>query len=438
MTPETPIPPLGGGALSLLLLQLAVLLSVALLLGRLAVRVSLPPLVGELLTGLIIGPSLFFWLAPRAAGWLFPARPEQWHLLDAVGQVGVVLLVGITGMQLDLGLVRRRAATAVRVSLPGLVIPLYLGVGAGLLLPAALLTEDTDRLVFALFLGVAMSVSAIPVIAKTLMDMNLLHRNIGQLILMSGTIDDVLGWLGLSVVTAMATVGLHAAGVARSLLHLVLFVALAAGPGRLLVRRLLRLTLRSGEPAVTVTAAVAVVVLLSAVTNLLALEAIFGALVGGMLVAAAGPAVVARLASLRFVVAAVLAPVFFAIAGLRMDLAALADPTVLFAGLVLLVIAVLGKFTGAFAGARLSRLNRWEALALGAGMNARGVVEVVVAMVGVRLGVLSTGMYTVIVLIAIVTSLMSPPILRAAMARVELNADELLRQEHGRELSVEH
>jgi Kef-type K+ transport system membrane component KefB len=188
---------------------------------------------------------------------------------------------------------------------------------------------------------------------------------------------------------------------------------------------------------VTVTAAVAVVVLFSAITNLLALEAIFGALVAGMLVAAAGSEVVARLASLRFVVTAVLAPAFFAIAGLRMDLSELADPTVLFAGVTLLFIAVLGKFAGAFAGARLSRLNRWEALALGAGMNARGVVEVVVAMVGVRLGVLSTGMYTVIVLIAIVTSLMSPPILRGAMARVEMNAEEQVRQEHDRELSVE-
>jgi Kef-type K+ transport system membrane component KefB len=437
VTPESPLPPLGGSSLTLLLLQLALLLSVALLLGRLAVRVNLPPIVGELLTGVVIGPSLFFWLAPQAAGWLFPDDPVQWHLLDAVGQFGVVLLVGITGIHLDLGLVRRRAATAVKVSLPGLVIPLAMGIGAGLLLPAVLLADGTERIVFALFLGVAMCVSAIPVIAKTLMDLKLMHRNIGQLILMSGTVDDVLGWLGLSLVTAMATAGLHAAGVARSVLYLGAFIAVAAGPGRLLVRRLLRLTLRTGEASVTVMAAVAVIMLFSAVTNLLHLEAIFGALVAGMLIAASGKEVVARLASLRFVVAAVLAPVFFAIAGLRMDLRALADPTVLLAGIVLLCIAILGKFAGAFAGARLSRLNRWEALALGAGMNARGVVEVVVAMVGVRLGVLSTAMYTVIVLIAIVTSLMSPPILRAAMARVEMKVEEEVRQEHDREMSVD-
>jgi Kef-type K+ transport system membrane component KefB len=429
VNPSTPLPPLGGLSLSLLLLQIAVLLGLALLLGRLANRLSLPSIVGELTAGVIAGPSLFFWLAPGAAHWLLPRQAEQTHLLDAVGQFGVVLLVGITGMQLDMALVRRRAATAAGVSLPGMLIPLALGIGAGLLLPASLITHGTDRTVFALFLGVAMCVSAIPVIAKTLMDMKLLHRNVGQLILMSGTIDDVLGWLGLSLVTAMATVGLSGAGVTRALLSLLLFVAVAAVPGRLAVRYLLRLTLRAESPAVTVSAAAVVVLLCSAVTNLLGLEAIFGALVAGMLVASAGTEVLARIAPLRLVVTAVLAPIFFAIAGLRMNLGALRDPQVLLAGLILLVIAIAGKFAGAFVGARFSRLNRWEALALGAGMNARGVVEVVVAMVGVRLGILSAAMYTIIVLIAIVTSVMGPPILRAAMARVDVVSEENLRRE---------
>ncbi|WP_285475014.1 cation:proton antiporter [Actinoplanes sp. NBRC 101535] len=436
MHAETPLPPLGGTALTLLLLQIAVLLGLALLLGRLATRLGLPAIVGELTAGVIAGPSLFFWLAPGAAGWLFPQQPGQAHLLDAVGQFGVVLFVGITGMQLDMALVRRRAATAAGVSLPGLLIPLGLGIGAGLLLPAALITEGTDRTIFALFLGVAMCVSAIPVIAKTLMDMNLLHRNIGQLILMSGTIDDVLGWLGLSLVTAMATVGLTGAGVTRAVLSLLLFITFAALPGRLAVRFLLRRTLRSESAGVTVSAAVVIILLFSAVTNLLGLEAIFGALVAGMLVASAGTEVLTRMASLRAVVTAVLAPIFFAVAGLRMNLAALADPQVLLAGVILLAIAIVGKFAGAFVGARFSRLNRWESLALGAGMNARGVVEVVVAMVGVRLGILSTAMYTVIVLIAIVTSLMGPPILRAAMARVDVDADEVLRREKDERLNA--
>ncbi|UUU22868.1 cation:proton antiporter [Streptomyces sp. DSM 40750] len=423
-----PVPPLGGHPLAMFLVQVALLLLVATLLGRLAARCSLPPIVGELLTGIVLGPSLLGHTLPRVSEWLFPKVPEQAHLLDAVGQIGVLLLVGITGLQMDTAMIRKRATTAVRVSLPGFAIPLGLGIAAGCLLPAALLVEGSDRTVFALFLGIAMCVSAIPVIAKTLMDLGLLHRNVGQLILISGTVDDVLGWLGLSVVTAMATSGLHAGSLIRSVGFLLLFVAGAALIGRPLVHRAMRTTVRSAEPGVTLSVAVALVIAFSATTHALGFEAVFGALAAGILIRGAGKDVLTRLAPLRTFVVAVLAPVFFATAGLRMDLTALADPAVLVTALVLLLIAIAGKFVGAFIGAWMSGLNRWEAIALGAGMNARGVVEVIVAMVGLRLGVLSTAMYTVIVLIAVVTSLMGPPILRRAVGRIELTADEELRR----------
>ena len=131
---------------------------------------------------------------------------------------------------------------------------------------------------------------------------------------------------------------------------------------------------------------------------------------------------------MRTVVLSVLAPLFLATAGLRMDLTALARPTVALAALAVLSIAILGKFAGAYIGARLSRLSRWEAIALGAGMNARGVVEVVVATVGLRLGVLGPASYTIVVLVAVVTSLMAPPLLRLAMARVAYNEEERLRK----------
>ncbi len=152
------------------------------------------------------------------------------------------------------------------------------------------------------------------------------------------------------------------------------------------------------------------------------LEAIFGAFVCGVLIATSGVADPEKLEPLRPLLLAALAPLFFATAGLRMDLTALARPAVLGAAVAVLAVAVVGKFGGAFIGARLSQLNRWEALALGVGMNSRGVVEVIVAMAGLRLGDLNTETYTIVVLVAIVTSLMAPPILRYAMAHVEETA----------------
>jgi Kef-type K+ transport system membrane component KefB len=135
-----------------------------------------------------------------------------------------------------------------------------------------------------------------------------------------------------------------------------------------------------------------------------------------------------HLAPLRTIVLSVFAPVFIASAGLRMDLTVLRDPTILLAALAVLATAIVGKFVGAYVGARTSRIGHWESLAIGAGMNARGVVEVVVAMVGLRLGVLNTATYTIVVLVAIVTSLMAPPLLRSAMNRVEHSAEEELRR----------
>jgi Kef-type K+ transport system membrane component KefB len=136
----------------------------------------------------------------------------------------------------------------------------------------------------------------------------------------------------------------------------------------------------------------------------------------------------AKLAALRTVVLSVLAPLFLATAGFRMDLTALGDPRVALAAVAVVAIAILGKFAGTYAGARLSRLSRWEGLAVGAGMNSRGVVEVVVALTGLRLGVLNTATYTIIVLVAIVTSVMAPPMLRFACARIAQSAEERLRK----------
>lgn len=420
-----PVGPISPHSLLILLLQIGVLGLLALLLGRLAGQVGLPPIVGELCVGVLLGPSVLGAAAPDIASWLLPHQVEQTHLLDAVGQVGVILLVGMTGVEMDFGWIKRRGLVGLRVSLMGLVIPLAFGVAAGFFLPASM-QPSHNRVIFALFLGVAMCVSAIPVIAKTLIDMNLLHRNIGQLILTAGMVDDVVGWVLLAVVSAMATAGVTLHTIV-SLLSIPVITLLAAVLGRPVVRLTLRVVARGEEPGPMIAAVTTLMILAAAASQALGLEAVFGAFVCGIVVATSGAVAVARLAPLRTFVLAFLAPIFFATAGLRVDLTALSRPTVILTASIILILAIGGKFLGAYLGARLGRLNRWEALALGAGMNARGVIEVIVAMVGLRLGVLGTDMYTVIVLVAIVTSVMAPPILRLAMRNVEQHAEEDIR-----------
>jgi len=414
--------------LHVFLLHLAILLGVALLFAKLASRIGFPAVVGELCAGIVLGPSLLgpFMLglngSPRA-----PAT--QSHLIDAVGQVGVLILVGLSGAQMDFGLIRRETRTVLRVSAFGLIIPLGLGAATGLLFPASLIGSAGDRGIFTLFLSVALAVSAVPVIAKTLQDMRLLHRNIGQLTLAASVLDDAAGWFLLSVVSAFVTVraGHRAGHLALALASLVGVMVAAALVGRPIARLILRLLNRSGESAVHVALVVALILLAASGTGALGIEPVFGAFVCGMTLSATGCLDQVKLAPLNTVVIGFLAPVFFATAGLRMDLGALRSFPVLAAAVGMLLAAVVGKFVGAYVGAWLSRLSHWEAIVLGAGLNSRGVIQIVIATVGLQLNVLTTASYTIIVLVAVTTSAAAAPAIRAATRRITVTEEEDLR-----------
>ncbi|MBI3688910.1 MAG: cation:proton antiporter [Actinobacteria bacterium] len=423
----TPVQSLAPHQVLLFLLQVGILLLVAIVLGAAARRVGLPAVVGELATGIVLGPSVLGRALAGPAGWLLPTQADQMHLLDAISQFAVLLLVGIAGAHLDIPFVRRRAAVVTRVSLGGLLIPLTSGVVMGYLVPASLLGSTTPRATFAAFLGVALCVSAIPVIAKTLADMNLLHRDLGQLTLAAASIEDAVGWLLLSLVSAMAVGHARSGQLAASLLALVGFIGIAATAGRVVVRSAVRVAGRSADPGAVSAVAVVIILLSAAASQALGLEAVFGAFVVGVLLGSPGVCDPRLLAPLRTVTMSVLAPIFLASAGLRVDIGSLRDPAALLAGLAILAVATVGKLAGGYAGARLSGMTRWEGLALGAGLNARGVIEVVVASVGLTLGVLTTATYTIIVLIAVLTSVMAPPLLRLAMARVEHSPEERSR-----------
>ena len=293
------------------------------------------------------------------------------------------------------------------------------------MLPAPV--ADAGGAVFAMFLGVAMCVSSIPIIAKTLLEMGLMYRDVGQLIL-SAAVDDVVGWLLLAVVSAMATTGVRAHEVLVSIAWLIAMILFCFTLARPAVSLSLRLSARSKDPGTTVVTVVLLLLGFAAASRAIGMEPIIGALFGGMVIGSSKWLDHERLVPLRTFVVAVLAPIFFATAGLRMDLSTLARPTALWAALLVLVVAVVSKFAGAYVSARGVRLGHWNAVALGAGLNARGVMEIVLATAGLQLGVLSTAMYTIIVLVAIITSVMAPPVLRFAVARIAVTDEERRRE----------
>jgi Kef-type K+ transport system membrane component KefB len=423
-------------------IQLLILLAAAHGLGALARRFGQPPVIGCLGAGLLLSRSVFGAVWPGGYGWLFPTDETQVALLQGVAWTGVGLLMIVTGFETDLELVRRLGRAALAVAAGSLFIPTATGFSLGFVMPDALVGPNASRMLFALFMATALGISALPVIARMLAELDLMRRNFGQITLAAATANDIFGWILLGAVAGAARSGDFT--VSPVLLHFVLvgvFMGLAFVVGQRAVDAILRTVLRRGAG---VSGAVAVTVLLAlafgGVAQAFELEAVLGAFVAGILCGRSRYQTAETFARIETLTSAFFAPIFFATAGLRADLSSLADPSVLTWGVLLLGAASVAKFTGAFIGARAAGLHSLEGFALGAALNARGAVELIVATVGLGAGVLNPASYTIVVMIALSTSMIAPPLLRFAARRWAGSDEERARlaQErlHGSNLLV--
>ena len=410
----------------LLLIELALLIAVTRVGAELFRRLGLPAVVGELGAGIVLGPSVFgrFW--PDLFTTIFPAGTGQFQLLDVIGTLGMTFLLLLTGLETDVKLVRNLGRAALMTSAAGMVLPFGLGFALGQFMPAAYLAAPAHRTLFSLFLATTMSISAMPVIAKILVDLDLTKRNIGLVILSAGVVDDTAGWLILSMIAGAATHGSVRVGeLGLTLLYLVMFLAFAVlvlGP---LLRLLVRVTVERFRVADSDLALIVVTTLgCAAVTERIGVHAVFGAFVAGLVLHQVPRLKKETVARLESFVMAVLAPVFFGIVGLKVDLGALGGGR-MFA--VVLGVACLGKLIGCALGAVWGGLRFWEAASLAVAMNARGAMGIVAATIGLGLGILGTQMFSIIVMMAIVTSFMAPIGLRLTMPRVRMTDDERQR-----------
>lgn len=417
--------------------QLAALVGLGRILGLLLRRIGQPSVIGELGAGLLLGPSVFGKVWPSGFHWFLPDDAMSGAALVAVGWVGAALLLVVTGFETDLALIRRFGKAAAFVTAGSLLVPFAGGLAVGFALPARFLGDDSTRVVFALFVATALSISSLPVIAKILGELNLLRRNFGQINLAAGMANDTVGWILLGIISGLAASGSVALrDVLVTVGGMLGFLVLAVLAGRPIIDLALRRT-RSAEGGVTegITVAVLVMLVFGAFAQALGLEAVLGAFLAGILLGRSRfqhDGVHERLESLTM---SLFAPLFFATAGLRVDLGLLGDPTVLWWSLIIVVVASVAKFVGSFVGARMASLSTREGLALGAGLNARGAMEVVIATVGLGLGVLNDAAYTAIVLMAMVTSVMAPPTLRLAVRGWRGTEEEQARLE--REETIE-
>ncbi len=429
--------PLDEHALLVFWTQLLVLVAAARALGYVTRRVGLPSVIGQLAAGVILGPSVFGAVWPGGFEWFIPEEAISSGALFAVTWLGVALLLVTAGFETDLELIRRLGRAAALVTGFSLVVPLAGGLVTGLLLPEDFVGGGADRTVFALFVAAALSVSALAVIARILSELGLMRRDFGQITVAAGMANDVVGWVMLAVFTGFATAGeVSLGGTLRTVLGLAAFLALAMTLGQRAVDAGLRRIRRDG-PNIQGALSLAVMTMLvfGVSTQALGIEAVLGAFVAGVVLNRSRfqqHEVVQHIESLTN---AFLAPVFFAMAGLRMDLGLLGDSEALLWAGAVMVVAIVAKFAGAFVGARLAGQSRRAASALGAGLNARGALEIVIASVGLSLGVFSETAYTVIVLVPLVTSVFAAVSLRLVVRDWIGSPDEVERLEREEALS---
>jgi Kef-type K+ transport system membrane component KefB len=396
-----------------ILLQLIVIVVAARIAGEIAVRVSQSRAVGEIIAGLLLGPSLFGLLFPETFGYVFRSVPSE--PMTILSQVGLILLMFEIGLEFDFGhlAANQNRAAVLRISLAGLALPFALGLLFGWL-SAPILAPDINLLAYCLFVGTAFSITALPILGRILMELGLSRTRLGVIAISSAAINDVVGWLMLAVVTAL-TVSQFSPGDFVVKVGLIgAYVALCWWVVRpLLLRLLRRFSISEDNLSPNLIGILLAAVFLSGIaTYKLGIFAIFGGFIVGVLLHDQIELVRAWREKMGHFVLVFFLPIFFTYTGLRTDIGALDSAGLWGWCLLLLATATIGKFGGCYLAARRSAMDAQEAKAIGIMMNTRGLMELVVINVGLDLGVIPPTVFTMLVIMAIVSTVVTTPGLR--------------------------
>lgn len=414
------------GPLVILIVQAVLIVALARLVGLGARRLGQPMVIAEIVAGIALGPSLLGWLFPGFSAAVFPT--QSLGALNMLSQFGLILFMFLVGLEFDPKLLRGRGSSSVAISHSSIVVPFALGAALALYLYPRLSDPGVPFSSFTLFMGVAMSITAFPVLARILVERGLLRTKIGAVTIACAAVDDVTAWCILAFVVAIVRVSGILSAVTTSLLALG-YIALMVFVVRPLLGRLADSSKNREGLNQNFVAVILIVVLLSSwATELIGIHALFGAFIVGAIIPKEGFA--QQLADkLEDLVVVLLLPLFFAFSGLRTQVNLLDSPDAwVMCGLIILVACV-GKFGGSAVAARLTGLSWREASALGILMNTRGLMELIVLNIGLDLGVISPRLFTMMVLMALVTTFVTSPLLEWIYPRAEIARDLAITSE---------
>jgi len=429
--------------ITVFLVSLAVLLGAARGLGEMARKLGQPTVLGEILAGVLLGPTVLGAVSPDLYTWLFPeyltgmaavvggegggaVSPVKIGL-DLLLMLSVCLLLLVAGLEVDLSSVARQGKAAAAVSIAGIAVPFSLGFGICWVLPGLMGMEPgADKLPFALFVGIAMSITALPVIAKVLMDLNMLKTDLGMLVMSSAMVNDLLGWLGFALVLAMiagagegeaATAGAEM-GLGMTIALTLVFVGGMLTVGRWLANRSLPwVQANTSFPGGPLTLVLIVALAGAAFTEWIGIHSIFGAFIVGIAVGDSRHLREKTRSTIEQFVTNFFAPLFFASIGLRVNFVDAFDPLLV---IVVLVVAILGKLLGCFAGAKLAGMESRPAWAVGFGMSARGAMEIILGQLALEADLITPELFVAIVVMALATSLLPGPMMQWLMGRKQV------------------
>lgn len=393
-----------------LVLQIAVILAAARVVGFLFQKIQQPQVMGEMVAGILLGPSLLGWVAPGVSAALFP--PASLGYLNALSQVGLVVFMFVVGLALNPSELRGYGHAAVLTSHVSIAVPFCLGGLTALYLYPRLSDESVTFTGFALFMGAAMSITAFPVLARILSERGLVRSRMGTLAIACAAVDDVTGWCILAYIVVLVRVTHAARPAGVTIAGSVAYVLIMLFVVRRILPAFEREFRKRNHLSDNLIAAIVVLLLASALaTEWLGIHLLFGAFLMGAIMPKAPEFTLFLLQKFESVTVVLLLPLFFAFTGLRTRFGVGGGRAIWFYSAIVIVVAIAGKLGGSMCAARLAGMPWREAASLGILMNTRGLMELVILNIGLDIGVISPAMFSIMVLMALVTTFMTTPLL---------------------------
>lgn len=398
--------------LIVLLLAISTMLIVSRIFAELGKRIKLTVVMGELIVGIVLGPTILGMACPELFNYLFPSTGNVPIALDGIFSLSVIMLLFVAGMEVQLPLVFKQGKVAIYTSIFSMIIPFATGFAVAWYFPEifSVSSEKNAKLLFALFLGTALSISALPVIARILMDMGIFQTNVGMLIIASAMFNDLIGWLIFSLVLSLTNTSGEHMSLGYTVLCIIGFGIFMLTIGKKIIDKTLPwMQTKLSWPGGVLSISLGICLLSAAFTQSINIHAILGAFIAGI---AFGDSVHLREQAREIIhqfVTNFFAPLFFVSIGLKVNFITNFDITIV---TIVLLLAFVGKVLGASVGARLGGMSKNNSLAVGFGMNARGAMEIILGTLALNAGLISPPIFVALVFMALITSLTSGPLMK--------------------------